>query len=97
MDQRPTEITHKRVEILMATSTARMEVFKTTVTSRSGDYEMQVNLTKVTKGELLSIENPMKTYPYLKDVQMDDKNAKPLLPVHAILGARLYARIQTDT
>ena len=63
---------------------------------------MQVNLTKVNQGELLSIENPryeqlMKTYPYLKGVQMDDTDAKPLLPVHAILGAGVYARIKTDT
>ena len=63
---------------------------------------MQVNLMKVNKGELLSIENPpyeqlMKTYPHLKGVQLDDTDAKPLLPVHAILDAGVYARIKTDT
>ena len=85
----------------MATSTARMEVFKTTVTSKSCHFEMQVNHTKVNKRELLSIENPryeqlMKPYLLLKGVQMDDTDAKPLLPVHVILGAGVYARIKTD-
>ena len=102
LGQRSTEITHKRVEMLMTTSTARIEVFKTTVRSKSGDFEMQVNLMKVNKGELLSIENPryeqlMKTYPYLKGVQMDDTDVKPLLPFHVILGAGVYAGIKTGT
>ena len=28
---------------------------------------------------------------------MDDKDSKPLLPVHVILGAGVFARIKTDT
>ena len=46
LGQRPTEIKPKRVEMLMASTTARMEVFKSTVSSRSGDYKLEVNLTK---------------------------------------------------
>ena len=102
LGQRPTEIKPKRVEMLMASTTARMEVFKSTVSSRSGDYKLEVNLTKVNRGELLSLENPqyeqlMKSYSHLKGVEMEDKDTKPLLPVHVILGAGVYARIKTDT
>ena len=96
LGQRPTEIKPKRVEMLMASTTARMEVFKSTVSSRSGDYKLEVNLTKVNRGELRSLENPqyeqlMKSYPHLKGVEMEDKDTKPLLPVHVILGAGVYA------
>ena len=79
LGQRPTEIKPKRVEMLLASTTARMEIFKSTVSSRSGDYKLEVNLTKVNRAELNSLEKPqyeqsMKTYPYLKDVEMEDKH-----------------------
>ena len=102
LGQKPTEIKPKRVEMLMASTTARMEVLKTTVSSRSGDYRLKVSLTKVNRGELLSLKNPQyqqltNTYPHFKGVEMDDTDTKPLLPVHVILGAGVYARIKTDT
>ena len=98
----PTEIKPKRVEMLMASTTARMEINKTFVSSGSRDYSLEVNITKVNRGELLSLENPqyeqlMKTYSHLKGAEMDDKDSKPLLPVHIILGAGVFGRIQTDT
>ena len=79
-----------------------MEIFKTTVSSRSGDNSFDVSLTKINWGELLSLENPryeqlIKTYSHLRGVEMDDTDAKPLLPVHVILGTGMYARIKTDT
>jgi len=95
LGQWPTEIKPKRVEMLMASTTARMEVFKSTVSSRSGDDKLQVNLTKVNRGE--QYEQLMKTYPHLKGVEMDDTDTKSLLPVHVILSAEVYARIKTDT
>ena len=93
LGQHPTEIKPKRIEMFMAATTAKMEVFKATVTLKSGE----VNLTKVNRVELLSLENPryeqsMKTYLHLKGVEMDDTDSKPLLPVHVILGAGVYAK-----
>ena len=101
LGKRATELTPKRIEMLMASSTARMEIYKTTVSTRSGDFSLDINLTKVKREELLSLENPkydhlMKTYPHLKGVELDDTDVKPLLPVHIILGAGVYARIKTD-
>ena len=70
LGKRPTEIKPKRVEMLKASSTARMEIYKTTVSiaTRSGDLSLDVNLTKVNMGELLSLKNPkydhlIKIYP----------------------------------
>ncbi|XP_078345136.1 uncharacterized protein LOC144667518 [Oculina patagonica] len=102
LGKRPTEIKPKKVVMLMASTTAKMEIYKSTVSSKSGDYSLEVNLTKVNRGELLSLENPryeqlMKTYSHLKGVEMDDIDTKPLLPVHVILSAGVFARIKTDT
>ena len=58
LGKQPTEIKPKKVEMLMASATARMEIFKTTVSSKSGDYSLEVSLTKVNRGELLSLGIP---------------------------------------
>lgn len=50
--KRPTNIKPKRVVMLMASTIARMETYKTTVLSKAGDYKLEVNFTKVNKGEL---------------------------------------------
>jgi hypothetical protein len=62
---------------------------------------MQVDLIKVNKSELLSIDNPhykvqVDTYPHLKGVHIHDDDAKPQLPVHVVLGGGEYARIKTE-
>ena len=98
LEKQPTEIKPKKIEMLMASATARMGIFKTTVSSRSGDYSLDVSLTTVNRGELLSLENPryeqlLKTYSHLECGEMDGRDAKPLLPIHVILGTGLYARI----
>lgn len=59
-----------------------------------------MNVTKVDKRELLSLENPMykevlAKYPHLRGVYIDDDDAKRVLPVHIMLGANDFARIRT--
>lgn len=95
---RPHEVKHKTVEMLMTTSTTKMETYKTTITCTSGDYKLDVDLVKVEKGKLLEVENPqyeqlLKTYSHLAGVKMNDDDTKSYLPTHAILGAGVYARI----
>ena len=61
---------------------------------------MNVNLIKVEKGELLAIDNyeaVIAKYPHLKGVRVRDRDTKPQLTVHVVLGARKYARIKTGT
>ncbi len=68
----------------------------------NGSFQMEVQLNKVHKGELLKIENPnyeklISNYPHLNEVNMDDKDTKEQLPVHVVVGAGEYARIRTDS
>lgn len=61
---------------------------------------MNVNLIKVEKGELLTIDNyeaVIAKYPHLKEVKVRDRDTKPQLPVHVVLGAGKYAKIKTGT
>jgi len=79
---------------------ARLETYETSVTSVCGNFKMNVNLIKVEKGELLTIDNyeaVIAKYPHLKGVKVRDQDTKPQLPVHVVLGAGEYARIKTGT
>ena len=58
LEKQPTEIKPKKIEMLMASATARMGIFKTTVSSRSGDYSLDVNLTKVNRGSFSAQKIP---------------------------------------
>ena len=67
----------------------------------NGEFAMDVSVTKVDKGELLYVDNPnyttlINSYQHLEGVQMEDKDQKPKLPVHLILGAGDYMRIKTN-
>ncbi|CAB4041191.1 Hypothetical predicted protein, partial [Paramuricea clavata] len=85
LGKKPTEVKYKKVEMLMASTTTRMEIHNSTISSRSGDYELEVDLIKVNKGTLLEVENPqykelIESYSHLKGVKMDDYDTKPYLP-----------------
>ena len=84
---KPREIKRQRINMLMTTQTARMEFYDAKISSIDGNYEMNVNLTKVDKTELLSINNPgykrlIEQYQHLESVKMDDDDTKPQLPIH---------------
>lgn len=90
----------RRVEMMLGSVTREMELCTVSVAAVNGDFEMDVNVTKVEKGELLSMDNPnyenlINTYEHLNGVQMDDVDKKSKLPVHLILGAGDYMRIKT--
>lgn len=64
-------------------------------------FQMDVKLTKVDKTRLLSVDNPRyeqmkETYPYLKRVNVADKDLKDQLPIHVILGVGDYTKIKTN-
>ena len=67
-----------------------MKVYDTVGESLDGNYQISVKLTKVYKGELLSIDNPkfeqlIDKYPHLQGVKIADRDVKEQLPVHVVL------------
>ena len=99
---KPSEIKRQHIDMLMSTRTSQMEFYDAKVSAVDESYKMNVKLTKVEKGELLSISNPEYTklidrYQHLDPVQMDDSDMKQQLPVHIILSSGEYTRVKTDT
>ncbi len=90
----------RRVEMMLVLVTKEMELSTVHVEAVNGEFAMDGSVTKVVKGELLFVDNPnyaklINSYQHLEGVQMEDKDQKPKLPVHLILGAGDYMRIKT--
>ena len=102
LSKRPTRTEHKRIDMMMCSTTQKIEVYNVNVSSITGKFAMETEVNKVDKGVLLSVPNPryaekINQYPHLEGVVMDDKDSKPVLPIHLILGASEYSRIKTVT
>ena len=102
LNKKPVDVKMKQIDMLMSSKLERLETYETEIQSVDGDFSMQVDLIKVNKSELLSIDNPhykvqVDTYPHLKGVHIHDDDAKPQLPVQVVLGGGEYARIKTES
>ena len=91
----------RKVEMMLGTVKRIMEVYRIKIKSATGDFEMEADVTKVDKPQLMTVENPrykslLEKHPHLKGVIMDDTDHKPRLPVHLILGNSECPRISTS-
>ena len=92
----------RQIEMMLGAVTKQVEIFKVQVSSTSGDFCLNTEVTKVDKHQLLSLENPryeqcLAKYAHLEGIEMEDQDSKDILPVHLILGASDYAKIKTET
>lgn len=98
----PVEVQTKQIDMLMCTKQVCLESYQVKIESTTKEFSMKAHLTKVDKSELLSLENPryeelIAKYTHLKGVTMTDRDNKPKLPIHVVLGSGDYARIKTET
>ena len=102
LKKKPCESKTKRVDMLMSSQVTKLEMYDTQVESLDGNFSMSVKLTKVHKGELLTVDNPryqqlISNHSHLKGIEIEDFDTKEQLPVHVVLGSGEYARIKTET
>ena len=55
---KPSETKRQRIDMLMSSKAAQMEIFDAKISSIDGNFELDAKLTKVNKSELLTINNP---------------------------------------
>ena len=90
-----------QIAMLTGVQTRTMQVYEVFMRSVTGDFTLNVNVTKIEKRELLTLDNPgysnlVKYYPHLRGVKMEDSDTEARLPVHVIIGADDFAKIQTS-
>ena len=77
----------RQIAMLTGVTTRTMQVYEVRMQSLSGDFDLDVNVTKIEKRELLSLENPhykdvLEKHSHLRGVRMDDDyDKKELLPM----------------
>ena len=102
LKKKPCETKTKRVDMLITSQVTKLEMYDARVQSLDGGFNMEVKLTKVHKGELLTVKNPkyqelINNYDHLKGIKIEDTDGKQKLPVHVVLGSGEYAHIKTET
>lgn len=100
--KKPCESKTKCVDMLISSQVTKLEMDDALIESLDGNFSMSVKLTKVHKGELLTVDNPkyqqlVDNYSHLKGIQIEEFDTKEQLPVHVVLGSGEYARIKTET
>ena len=91
----------RRIETMLGSTTREVELSTIKVRSTDGNEELNVDVTKVERRELLMINNPhcqtiIESYAHLKGVETTECDPKPYLPMHLILGASEYTGIKTS-
>ena len=102
LNKAPKRVQSKRIEMMLGSTSTKVEIYPATIKSSDGEFTMKVGLTKVQKPHLMEIDNPryeklLSKYNHLKGVKIDDLDDKPQLPVHVVLAVNEYANIKTTS
>jgi len=100
LNKQPKETVTKRIYMMLGSSTTRLEIYTGTLGSVNGQFNMNVEVTKVHKTKLLEVANPnyatlVDKYSHLKGVKIEDKDSRAQILIHLILGASEYATTKT--
>ena len=88
--------------MMIRTTTRNIKIYQVEVSDVEGDYSIDLEVSKVDRLVFISLTNPNNQSlcmecNHLKDITVNNKDTKSLLPVHLVLGASEYARIKTKT
>ena len=92
----------KKIEMMLETTTREVELSHVEISATDGTCSLEVEVTKVDKGELLFLDNLkyqqiIRKNSHLNKVHIDNLDTKENLPIHLILGASEYAKLKTET
>ena len=102
LKKRPKEVKTKRIEMMLTSSTTRVEIYSANLKSLDSKFDMNVELSKVDKPELMTVKNPeytklLQKFSYLRGTKLNDPDSRAQIPSHVVLGASDYAMIKTTT
>ena len=102
MKIKPEKVERRRIEMMVGSVTKSIEMYQICVKNLAGDFSLQMQVSKVDREKLLLLENPryaevIAKYQHLRGVEMLDKDLKPELPVHLVIGTNEYTQIKTES
>lgn len=101
LNKRPKETLTKRIDMMLGSSTTDVEIYSATLGAIDETFDMNIELTKVHKPQLLTLDSPnyaalLSKYSHLKGVKIEDNDTRPQIPIHVVLRASEYATIKTS-
>ena len=103
LDRLPKRLQSKevgKIEMMLGSTTREVSLSTINVASVDGEEKLQVEVARVERGKLFTIDNPhyseiIQSFKHLEGVVTVDNDPKQFLPVYLILGASDYAAIRT--
>ena len=100
LNKKPKEVKTKRIEMMPTSWTTRIEIYSANIMSLDSKFNMNVELSRVDKAELMSVKNSqfnklLQRYNYLKGAKLEDRHSGQELPIHVVLGASDYVMVKT--
>ena len=101
LNLRPIRKETKHIEMMMHSTTRKIDVFGIKINDVSGNFQLTEEVTKIERETLLSRPNPnyesvLRQHQHLRDTKMNDTDTKVDLPIHLILGASEYTTIKVQ-
>ena len=86
--------------MLITSQVTKLEMYNARIESLDGGFNIEVKLTKVHKGELLTVDKTkhqelINKYNHFKGIKVEDEDTKEQLLVHVVLGSGKYDRNKT--
>ena len=91
---------YKTIETLTNSTTKKLKIYNLKVENLDENFSFQTELNKLEREVLITLPNPkynemIETYDHLKGIKMNERDTKPELPIHVILGASDYMKVKT--
>ena len=95
----PVRKEYKTIETLTNSTTKKLKIYNLKVEKLDENFSFQTELNKLEREVLITLPNPkynemIETYDHLKGIKMNERDTKPELPIHVILGASDYVKIK---
>ena len=95
----PVRKEYQTTETLTNSTTKKFKIYNLKVENLDESLSFQTELNKLEGEVLITLPNPkynkmMKNYDHLKGIKMNERDTKPELPVHVILGVSDYVKIK---
>ena len=86
--------------MILGSTTTRVEIYAVNMKSLDQKFELETEVSKVDKPELMKLSNPnyahlSDKYKHLNGVKFEDPDTHAQIPVHLVLGVSDYAKIKT--
>ena len=87
---------------MLGSPTTKVEIYSSTLGAVNGSFDTNIELTKVHKLQLLTVDNLnysklLNKYSHIKGVKIEYDDDRSQIPIHVVLGASEYASIKTTT